>query len=246
MLVQTTRTADGSIVCISLDRPRYANALNSDLVESLITALDEAFNSPARLIVFKGSGNSFCGGFDLREIESETDATLAYRFLRLELLLQKVHYAPIYTLALAHGAVTGAGADLVAACKKRVVISDATFRFPGVRFGVLLGTNRLRDIISQKAYAILLEQQKLELNEAIACGFIHTLIDPKQQEELISALCKKVSGVSPETMASILQLDRQQGVTDMGLLATSVATPDFRQRVQKYWLEAKSIANNRK
>ena len=128
--VQTKLNEDGSIFFITLNRTEYANALNTELVEALICAVDTATTSSARLIVFKGNGRNFCGGFDLQNIDSETDGSLAYRFLRLEQLLQKIHYSPIHTLAFAQGAVAGAGADIVAACKKRVAISENTsFRF---------------------------------------------------------------------------------------------------------------------
>lgn len=245
MAIETTYSDNKEIITITLDRPQYANALDKESVESLISAVDEACNSSARLLVFKGNGKSFCGGFDLREIDSETDGSLAYRFLRLELLLQKIYYAPIHTLALAHGPVAGAGADIVAACKKRVVVGDATFRFPGVQFGVLLGTNRLRNLIGQHAYTYLLEQQRITVNDGLTNGFVHEVISESEQDKVVDTLYANIKRVSPTTSAHILQLDKQQGLIDMGLLANSVANPNFIQQVRQYWANAKALAKKK-
>ncbi len=44
------------------------------------------------------------------------------------------------TVALVHGHVFGAGADLFCACQHRFAASDATFRLPGTGFGLVQGT----------------------------------------------------------------------------------------------------------
>ena len=57
--------------------------------------------------------------------------------------LQKVAARPQDTVALAHRFAFGAGADLFAACRRRIAAPGTKFAFPGVRFGVALGTGRL-------------------------------------------------------------------------------------------------------
>ena len=89
-------------------------------VDSLIHGVDEAHAAGARLLVFRGAGKSFCAGFDLGQLESQSEGDLTLRFVRIELLLQAIANSPAHTLALAHGKVFGAGVDLFAVCKQRI------------------------------------------------------------------------------------------------------------------------------
>lgn len=131
---------------VSLDRPRRANALSADLVEALHATLDQAERARPEALVLRGNARHFAAGFDLRDLHRETDASLALRFLRVGLLLERLLAAPYPTIAVAEGAAIGAGADLVLACDHRLVAPSVTLRFPGAAFGVALGTVRRREL----------------------------------------------------------------------------------------------------
>ena len=118
------------------------NALSAGLVEALIAAVDQAQAEQARAIVFQGEGRNFSAGFDFGDWESHSEGDLLLRFVRIEMLLQRVAATPCLTVALAHGRNFGAGVDLFGACKWRLATPDASFRMPGLKFGLVLGTRR--------------------------------------------------------------------------------------------------------
>lgn len=136
----------GPVWTVTLDRPRRANALSADLVEALHVTLDQAERARPRALVLRGNGRHFAAGFDLRDLHRETDASLALRFLRVGLLLERLLAAPFPTVAVAEGAAVGAGADLVLACDHRLVDPAVTLRFPGSAFGVVLGATRRAEL----------------------------------------------------------------------------------------------------
>jgi enoyl-CoA hydratase len=136
----------GPVWAVTLDRPERANALSADLVEALHGALDEADASGPHTLVLRGNARHFAAGFDLGGLARETDATLAWRFLRIGALLERLLAAPYTTVAVAEGAAVGAGADLVLACDHRLVAHGVTLRFPGSAFGVALGTVRRAEL----------------------------------------------------------------------------------------------------
>jgi enoyl-CoA hydratase/carnithine racemase len=136
----------GPVWTLTLDRPQRANALSADLVEALHVTLDQADRARPEALVLRSSGRHFAAGFDLRGLHQETDASLALRFLRIGLLLERVLAAPYATVAVVEGAAVGAGADLVLACDHRLVEESVTLRFPGSAFGVALGTVRRREL----------------------------------------------------------------------------------------------------
>lgn len=136
----------GPVWTVTLDRPERANALSADLVEALHAALDDADAARPRALVLRGNARHFAAGFDLGGLDRESDATLALRFLRIGLLLERLLAAPYVTVAVAEGAAIGAGADLVLACDHRLVAPSVTLRFPGSAFGVALGGVRRAEL----------------------------------------------------------------------------------------------------
>ncbi|MCR2153265.1 hypothetical protein NSX49_23710, partial [Salmonella enterica] len=76
------------------------------------------------------------------ELDAQSEGDLLLRFVRIETLLQRVAASPCLTVGLAHGRNFGAGVDLFGACKWRVSAPDASFRMPGLKFGLVLGTRR--------------------------------------------------------------------------------------------------------
>lgn len=142
----TLLVSRGRVWTVTLDRPWRANALSPELVEALHSVLDEAEEARPRALVLRGNNRHFCAGFDLTGLEGETDATLAHRFLRIGLLLDRLLAAPYLTVAVADGAAVGAGADLVVHCDHRLLAPSVQLRFPGAGFGVTLGAVRRREL----------------------------------------------------------------------------------------------------
>src|SRR3546814_5225542 len=93
-------------------------------------------------------GKNFSAGFDFTGYEDQTDGDLLLRMVRIETLLQRVAGSPSLTVALAHGRNFGAGVDLFAACKLRYCSPATSFRMPGLKFGLVLGTRRFRGIVA--------------------------------------------------------------------------------------------------
>ena len=89
-------TRNGTHTALTLNRPDKANALAAPLVVALQAAIDTAKADGTTVFTITGNGSNFCGGFDLTELENETDETLIPRLLDLERMLQSnpAPYAP--------------------------------------------------------------------------------------------------------------------------------------------------------
>src|SRR5580704_7899261 len=61
---------DGSIATIRLNRPDKRNAISYELIEELLTALDEVANSSSRVLILTGAGKAFCSGMDLDNLKA--------------------------------------------------------------------------------------------------------------------------------------------------------------------------------
>lgn len=220
----------------TLSRPDKRNALNAPLVEDLLEAVSQAHAAGARLLVFSGAGSSFCAGFDLSELETQSEGDLLLRFVRIEMLLQAIAQSPAQTLALAHGKVFGAGVDLFAACRHRVAAPDAVFRMPGLQFGLVLGTRRFGEIVGAQAARELLERLgSFDADRALAMRFATRLASSGQWPALVEEMQSQVRLLDPETQAALGQvLHPGRADEDLASLTRSAARPGLKQRLQRY------------
>lgn len=228
------RTADG-IVRLTLSRPERGNALAPDLVEALLEAVGGAVAEGARLIVLQGAGRHFCTGFDLSDLADLSDGDLLLRVVRIETLLQAVHHAPVPTLAVAHGATTGAGADLLAACQHRWALPGTRLAFPGAGFGLALGTRRLALRIGADASRDLVGSgRRIDVDEASALRLVTRIVDPDALEaDLVSQAA--ALAIDRETVARINALTVPNGRDlDMANLVASAARPGLKARIAAY------------
>ncbi len=218
------------VVTVTLDRPERGNALSAALVDELIEGVARASaDEQAHTLVLRGEGRHFCTGFDLGEIENESDATLLARFVRIELLLDAVWRAPMRTVAIAQGRVTGAGADLFAACDLRFLHSGANLRFPGAGFGIALGTRRLAARVgADRALRWVSDATTISAADAIATGLASAVVN--EPEAPVPPM--QVSRASyAQLRAALVDAERD---SDLAALVRSAAAPGLRERIVAY------------
>jgi enoyl-CoA hydratase/carnithine racemase len=228
--------ADGSTRIFTLNRPDKLNALDDSTVDALAAEVERANASDVRLMVFRGTGRSFCAGFDLSRLQELSEAELLMRFVRIELLLQAICESPAQTLALAHGKVFGAGVDLVAACRYRVAAHDTMFRMPGLKFGLVLGTRRFADLVGAEPARRLLEgTSPFDTGQALAMGFLHEVAETGRWDAVIAGAATMAASLDDRARqdlyraVSTLQPDR-----DLATLVRSAARPGLKDRLLRY------------
>lgn len=228
------RKHEGHVTRLTLNRPQKANALSASLVETLLDAVDYACTDGTRLVILDGAGAHFCAGFDFTAYENASEGDLALRFVRIETLLQQLFHAPFETLALAHGRIFGAGVDLVAACGVRVAAPDTSFRMPGLRFGVVLGTQRLAHRIgADRAREILSASRSFDAAEALRIGFLTHVAAPVEWPQLAAGVRESCELLAPAAAAALhRQTAADTRAADMAALAASVSVPGLKERIR--------------
>src|SRR4051794_24015621 len=93
---------DGNVTTIELQRPERRNALNTELVEGLRTAIETATAEDIRAIVLTGQGSVFCAGADL-----SGDAFAADYPDRLVALHESIRDAPMPVIGAINGPAIG-------------------------------------------------------------------------------------------------------------------------------------------
>jgi len=232
---------EGDVATLWLDRANRGNALGPALVSAVDEGIDTALAAGARLMVLRGRGRNFCTGLDLSDLETATEGDLAVRILRIELLLQKISGLPVMTMALAGGRIFGAGADLFAACDHRMVLSGASFVFPGPAFGLVLGTARLAGLVGNGlARHLLMAGDLIDADRAISIGLATAMLDEHAIAPAIEAAQRAATRLDPVTVAALRERTRSlDDAGDLAALARSVARPGLKDRIVAYRARAR-------
>lgn len=234
MSVATERSAQSWTIV--LDRADKMNALSAEVVESLIATVDEAIAARMAVLVFKGNGRNFSAGFDFGDLDAQSEADLLQRFIRIEMLLQRVACAPCHTVGFAHGRNFGAGVDLFAACRTRIAAPGATFRLPGLGFGIQLGTRRFASIVGHDvACAILGGLETFDAGRANAIGFVECIAAPDEWPAIVAG-AESAATRLPAASRALLHRALNDGAHDADLadLVRSAAAPGLKDRIRSY------------
>ena len=225
------------VTSLCLNEPDKLNALDAEMIELMILGLGEAIDRRSKLVIIRGEGRAFSAGFDLSNINKQSDADLLYRFIRIEQLLQLLYQLPISSLALVKGKCFGAAADIVSVCKQRIACPDSSFRMPGLQFGIVLGTRRLSNLIgSDKANEFLETSKIFSADEGLKSNFLTGIYPEETWPEKIQSITKNAANLSFESKLNLLQeiRDDSQLDNDLAALVRSAVKPGLAKRIQEF------------
>ena len=170
-----------SIITITLNNPKYKNALSEELTPYLREIIKKiSKDSKYKLLIIKGKGNCFCSGGNIKKMSLSNKnrnitmqskvRDLTKKQLGLTFLISSLK---IPTIAVVTGAAAGAGFSLALSCDIRIGNKDAFFISNYSRIGLsgdygiswyltsLLGTSKAKEIMflnnriyAQEAYKI--------------------------------------------------------------------------------------------
>lgn len=230
------RERTGTTLVLTLNRPDKMNALSGPLVDALLDAVAEAERDGTRLLVLRGEGRNFSAGFDFGGYEDQSEGDLLLRFVRIEQLLQALAHAPFDTLALAHGRNFGAGVDLICSCGRRIADPAATFRMPGLSFGLVLGTRRYAERVGgAKARHVLQEGRVFDAEEALTDGFLTGLSTVASWPDALAGAGEASVRLSEWAGGALNRATaRDTRAEDLADLVASAARPGLKDRIRAY------------
>lgn len=236
-----TEVTDG-VALLTLSNPARRNALNLDLSQKLVAAVEAATDDEkVGAIVVTGEAPAFCAGGDLSELQQADPATLR----RVYSGFLSIASCPLPTLAAVNGAAVGAGINLALACDVRLAGPTAKFDVRFMQLGLHPGggytwmANRI--LGAQGAAAMTLFQDVLDATEAQRVGLVWRAYE--SDEALLDA-ARELAGRAASaprdlieqtkaTMRVTSRLDSQADATDIEVRAQgeSVHSEAFRERV---------------
>ncbi|QFS84790.1 putative enoyl-CoA hydratase echA8 [Roseivivax sp. THAF40] len=185
-------------VCtIKLNRPDALNALNSQLLRELATALGEAdANDKVRAIILTGSQKAFAAGADIKEMSEKSfvEVFLQDFFGPEHDALTKVRKPVIAAVA---GYALGGGCELAMMCDFIIAADNAKFGQPEINLGVIAGiggTQRLTRFVGKsKAMDMHLTGRFMDAEEAERSGLVSRVVPVKSLMEEAQGAAEKIA-----------------------------------------------------
>ncbi len=184
--LNVTRSADGFVVTVELNRPEALNAMNTAMGEDLLRCFEGfQWDKRVRAVVFTGAGEkAFCVGGDLKERLGMTDEAWRAQHLIFEQGAARVLHCPVPVVAAVEGFALGGGCELAVLSDMIVASESAAFAVPEVTRGIfpgIGGTQLLPRIIgSPMAKEMIFTGRRVDAREAKALGLVNHLV-PKGQ-----------------------------------------------------------------
>ncbi len=198
-------TTVDAVCTIQLNRPDALNALNTELMDELCTALESADkDDKVRVCIITGSEKAFAAGADIKQMSTMSYAEVVYANLfgddaaRLAGIRRPV-------IAAVAGYALGGGCELAMACDFIIAADTAKFGQPEINLGVmpgLGGSQRLTRFVGKsKSMDMNLTGRFMDAEEAERSGLVSRVVPAKKlMDEAMAAATK----VAEKSMISVM------------------------------------------
>ncbi|MBN1265701.1 MAG: enoyl-CoA hydratase/isomerase family protein [Anaerolineales bacterium] len=195
----------GRVGIIRLNRPKVLNALNQELMHTLVSALQDFDKNPEiGCIVLTGSERAFAAGADVKEM---ADAS-PFEMIQMGYIEQWDALAAITKpiIAAVSGWCLGGGCELALACDMIVASESAKFGQPEITLGIMTGAGASQRLARTVGKAVTMEMvlnnRHLSAEEALGYGLVNRLTPVDTFFEEALALAKEIAARAPLALHS--------------------------------------------
>ena len=194
------REARDGAALLRMNRPDKRNAFNRDLSLAVTQAIDELESDDAtRAVILTGVGEAFCAGADMTEALASFDSggrgdVMAQAAVRVARFTKPI-------IAAVNGFAFGGGAVLAAVCDIRYASEQASFRFPGASYGLVVGGTQLPRLVGPaKAKELIFTARTVAAEEAGRIGLVNRVLPHEALEGAAWELALQIAANSPDAV----------------------------------------------
>jgi len=240
---------EDGVATVTLNRPDQRNALNGELLASLVEAMKQARDDDdVRSVVLTGAGEKvFCAGADLGGFAAETP--LVEKHFASDLFLEFFSLMPRLgkpSLCAANGHVLAGGMGLALSCDLVIVREGARFGTPEINVGAfpyMIMALIYRNVPRKKVNEMMLLGEQISAEDAVACGLANKVVPADEFDQAVSDWAIRLASKSPVLMR--LGHDAMYRQQDMAFedalemlrsqLSLTFSTEDIREGVSAFF-----------
>jgi methylglutaconyl-CoA hydratase len=245
----------GNIATITLNRPDKRNAISTQMMAELQTALDEIEKSHARVGIVTGAGKAFCAGMDLEMlacIAKQSPAENQEDSRRIAKMLRRIWSFPRPLIAAVNGPAFAGGCGIATLCDFTLAVPEAKFGYTEVKIGFLpaiVSVFLTRQIGEKRSRDLLLTGRIIEAAEAKEFGLASEIVPAEKLMERAHELANVLIAASPSSLTRskhLLVSSAAAGVDDdleRAILenARIRCTPDFQEGLASFLEKRKPV-----
>ena len=213
-------TAAAGVTTISLNRPDRRNAINPEMLNEMIWAMDDAADdADTRVVVITGAQNDFSVGGDLGSMSGQSSVAHKGDFPELLLRFTQIEKP---TIAKVRGNAMGGALGIIASCDFAIASDTAIFGTPEIRrgfFPFMILAPMSRVMPRRKLIELILLGDKFSPADAERWNLITHSVPETRLDSEVEALAAKLVEKSPTALRLGLRAYRRYVEED---LATSL------------------------
>jgi enoyl-CoA hydratase len=231
----------GGIATITLNRPEQLNTIVPPMPDEVQRAVTAAtYAEDVSVIVLRGAGRSFCGGYnfgggfhdwdDHITTDGEWDPGKDFMWATTPLAaptqkFMSVWQSPKPVIAQVHGWCVGGGSDFALSADLVIASDDAVIGTPYSRmWGCYLSGMWLYRLGLTRAKEYALTGKALNGAEAAQIGLINQSVPFAELEATVAGLARRLAAI-PVSQLSAMKLIVNQAYENMGLASTQALGP---------------------
>ena len=177
-----TESTQPQTLLVTLNRPDFANAMNTQMGRDLLALFDSIAADPAaqRCVVITGAGaRAFCAGGDLKERNGMTDQQWQDQHLIFERAIRAIINCPVPVIAAVNGAAFAGGLEIALCADFIYAAEHARFALTEVTLGIMPGAggtqNLPRAVGARRAKEIMLTGRPFTVQQAFEWNMVNRI-----------------------------------------------------------------------
>jgi enoyl-CoA hydratase len=250
---------DGAVACITINRPRVLNALNTQTLDELrLAILDLGRDERVRVVMLTGAGEkAFVAGADITELAVQTPAGGREHALAGQRVFDLVENLGKPVIAAINGYALGGGCELAMACTLRLAADTARLGQPEIALGLIpgfAGTQRLPRLVGKgRAMELLLTGAPIAADEALRIGLVNRVVPAADLMAEARKLAAQLASGAPIAMRYIIDAVNkgaempvaEAGYYEAALFGLVASTADMREGTAAFLEKRKATFQGR-
>src|SRR5882762_5138370 len=245
----------GEIAKVTLNRPDKRNAISTQMIAELQTALDTIEKSHSRVVIVTGAGKAFCAGMDLDMLAAITKQSPAENqddARRIAKMLRRIWSFPRPMIAAVNGAAYAGGCGIATLCDFTLAVPEAKFGYTEVRIGFLpaiVSVFLTRQIGEKRCRDLLLTGRIIEAAEAKEFGLVSEVVPADRLMKRAEELADLLIAASPSSLTRSKRLlvssaaagvdhDLERAILENARIR---CTPDFQEGLASFLEKRKPV-----
>ena len=239
---------NGPVRTIWMSRPEKKNALDSEMLNEMIEALQAPVAPEDRVVVIRGKGDVFCAGLDMAERSKTAGAGKASG---IEIMLRAIELCPVPVVAIVQGDAIAGGNELALHCDLVVASQKARFGMSLAQVGLapnwFLGKKLMEVLGPVTTREMLLLGDPLPSIKLHSLGLIARCVPADQLEAEAEKVISRIAANAPLSLKAmkaltVRQLEFRDGLKhdDVDKLVTAAMQSQDAQEGMKARLEKRT------